>query len=122
MNANDTVSGALGTEPPEHMAEMVEHAREASRFLKGLAHEGRLIILCTLVEGEKSVSELGAILGADQPIVSQQLARLRADDFVKTRRWGKKIYYSLASDEVRQVVELLYRLFCEKSAPDDAAS
>ncbi len=92
---------------------MLEHAREASRFLKALAHDQRLMILCMLVEGEHSVSELCATLGASQPIVSQQLARLREDDFVATRREGKNIYYSLANEEAREMVRLLYRLFCE---------
>lgn len=117
MQPQETYSGALGADPPEHMADMVAHAREASGFLKALAHEGRLIILCMLVEGEKSVSELGHILDASQPVVSQQLARLRMDDFVKTRREGKHVYYSLANEEVREVVTLLYRLFCERMEP-----
>ena len=99
--------------PYGRSADMVEHAREATRFLKALAHEGRLMILCMLVDGERSVSELGDMLGASQPIVSQQLARLRADEFVATRRQGKNVYYSLANEEVREIVTLLYRLFCE---------
>ncbi len=110
----NTPSDAGGAALPAQSAEMVEHAREASRFLKALAHDQRLMILCMLVEGERSVSELCAILGASQPIVSQQLARLREDDFVATRRQGKNVYYSLANDEVREVVSLLYRLFCER--------
>lgn len=100
--------------PTQSASDMAEHAREASRFLKALAHDQRLMILCMLVEGERSVSELCATLGTPQPIVSQQLARLREDDFVATRRQGKNIYYSLANEEVREVVSLLYRLFCER--------
>lgn len=109
-----------GADLPAPSAEMVEHAREASRFLKALAHDQRLMILCMLVEGERSVSELGAALGASQPIVSQQLARLREDEFVATRRQGKNVYYSLANEEVREVVSLLYRLFCERRGTNSA--
>lgn len=113
MQTANTPLDAGDASPPAQSAEMVEHAREAARFLKALAHEGRLMILCMLVEGECSVSELGEILGVSQPVVSQQLARLRADGFVATRRQGKNVYYSLANEEVREVVSLLYRLFCE---------
>ncbi|MDZ7747774.1 MAG: metalloregulator ArsR/SmtB family transcription factor [Halofilum sp. (in: g-proteobacteria)] len=116
MHTANTPVHADAVSPPAQSADMLEHAREATRFLKALAHEGRLMILCMLVEGERSVSELGDMLGAPQPIVSQQLARLRADDFVATRRQGKNVYYSLANEEVREVVTLLYRLFCEAEA------
>lgn len=68
---------------------MVGNAKRASDFLKALAHESRLVILCILAEGEKSVSELEDILKLRQPTVSQQLARLRADRLVATRRNGK---------------------------------
>ncbi len=97
--------------------EMAESAARTSGFLKTLANEHRLLILCQLVEGEKSVGELEALLGLRQPTLSQQLARLRADGVVKTRRQAKMIYYSLASDETQRVLELLYRLFCERVRP-----
>ncbi|MBT6111064.1 MAG: winged helix-turn-helix transcriptional regulator, partial [Rhodospirillales bacterium] len=77
--------------------EMVNNAKEASGFLKGLANENRLMILCSLAEGEKNVSELEAMLNVRQPTLSQQLARLRSDNLVSTRRDAKAIYYSLAS-------------------------
>ena len=93
--------------------DMMENARAASRFLKALANENRLLLLCLLAEGERSVSELEAQLGLRQPTISQQLARLRAEELVATRRDGKAIYYSLASEEARRVVQLLYELFCE---------
>ncbi len=93
---------------------MVGNARRASDFLKALAHESRLMILCILAEGEKSVSELEDILSLRQPTVSQQLARLRADGLVSTRRDGKAIYYNLASDEARVVIGAIYDVFCRK--------
>ena len=74
---------------------MMESAHEASGFLKALAHEGRLLILCLLIDGEKSVGEIEDMLSLRQPAISQQLARLRADGLVETRREGKNIFYSL---------------------------
>jgi DNA-binding transcriptional ArsR family regulator len=93
---------------------MVDNAKRASDFLKALAHESRLMILCILAEGEKSVSELEQQLSLRQPTVSQQLARLRADGLVSTRRDGKIVYYSLASDEARVVIGTIYDVFCRK--------
>ena len=93
---------------------MVDNAKRASDFLKALAHENRLMILCILAEGEKSVGELEDILSLRQPTVSQQLARLRADGLVSTRRDGKAIYYNLASQEARVVIGAIYDVFCRK--------
>ena len=93
---------------------MVDNAKRASAFLKALAHESRLIILCILAQGEKSVSELEQELNLRQPTVSQQLARLRADGLVSTRRDGKTVYYSLASDEARTIIGAIYDVFCRK--------
>jgi DNA-binding transcriptional ArsR family regulator len=92
---------------------MMASAHEASEFLKALAHEGRLLILCLLIDGEKSVGEIEDLLSLRQPAISQQLARLRADGLVETRREGKNIFYSLARSEVRDVVGTLHRSFCE---------
>ena len=92
---------------------LVSNAHGASEFLKALSHEARLMILCLLVDGEKSVSEIEQALKLRQPAVSQQLARLRADDLVEARRDGKNIYYSLARSEVRDIIEALHRAFCK---------
>ena len=100
----------------DEMAAMMESAMAASDFLKALANENRLLLLCLLSEGEKSVTELENTLELRQPTVSQQLARLRADNLVSHRREGKTIYYSLASDEARQVIALMYELFCAPKA------
>jgi DNA-binding transcriptional ArsR family regulator len=93
---------------------MVGNAKRASDFLKALAHESRLMILCFLADGEKSVGELKELLNLRQPTVSQQLARLRADGLVSTRRDGKTIYYNLASAEARVVIGAIYEVFCKK--------
>lgn len=97
--------------PPDEMA---ENAQKASAYLKTLAHEGRLMILCHLGSGEKSVGELESLLGIRQAAVSQMLARLREEGLVETRRDGKTIYYSLAGDDTQRVIGLLYDIFCNK--------
>jgi ArsR family transcriptional regulator len=95
---------------------MIENARDATDFLKALGHEGRLMILCRLVEGECSVTELEDLLSARQAAVSQQLARLRLEGLVKTRREGKVMYYSLADQRVERMIGLLYDLFCGRGS------
>ncbi len=97
----------------ENMEDMGEHARAAADLLKALAHETRLMILCLLVEGEKSVGELEQLMLLRQPSVSQQLARLRFDGLVKARRDGRTIYYTLGSEEAKKVVTLIYDLYCK---------
>ena len=99
------------------VADLMEQARHASEFLKAFSHEARLVILCLLVEGEKSVSELERLLNLRQPAVSQQLARLRADNLVEVRREGKNMYYSLARPEVREIISVLHRVFCNARKP-----
>ena len=85
----------------------------ASNFLKAISHEGRLMILCHLVSGEKSVTELENLLSARQAAVSQQLSRLRLEGLVQPRRDGKTIYYSLTDDRPRKILEVVYELFCK---------
>jgi ArsR family transcriptional regulator len=92
---------------------MVGKAVDASNFLKAISHEGRLLILCHLVSGEKSVTELEELLSARQAAVSQQLARLRLEGLVTPRRDGKTIYYSLTDERPRRILELVYELFCQ---------
>lgn len=91
---------------------MLEQARKASDLLKALSHESRLLILCLLAQGERSVSELEGIMNMPQAAVSQQLARLRFDRLVNSRRDGRVIYYSIASEEVSSIIGPLYDLFC----------
>jgi len=101
---------------PSNRETMAGKAKEASDFLKALAHQSRLLILCILGEGEKSVTELERLLALRQPTVSQQLARLRADGLVSARRDGKTIFYSLASDDVRVIIDALHHVFCRDRA------
>lgn len=97
----------------EELDRIVDKATTASNFLKAISHEGRLMILCHLVTGEKSVTELEELLAARQAAVSQQLSRLRLEGLVVPRRDGKTIYYSLADDRPRKMLECVYDLFCK---------
>ena len=100
---------------PTPPTEMAQNASDAATYLKTLAHEGRLMILCHVGSGEKSVGELEQLLDLRQAAVSQMLARLRDDGLVTTRREGKTIFYALADDKTAEVISMLYRLFCAPS-------
>ena len=101
----------------EDLENLENSADAAARLLKALSNKDRLLILCYLAEGERRVGDLESLLDLRQPTLSQQLARLRIEGLVTTRRSGKSIYYSLASHEVQAVIETLHRLYC---APDGA--
>lgn len=97
---------------PEDMDKMASNAVRAANFLKAISHEGRLMILCYLASGEKSVTDLEELLSARQAAVSQQLSRLRMEGLVTPRREGKVIYYSLTDKRSTQIMEVVYDLFC----------
>ncbi|WP_342773113.1 metalloregulator ArsR/SmtB family transcription factor [Pararhodobacter zhoushanensis] len=94
--------------PPEALA--IE-ARAAADFLKALGHDGRLMMLYHLCERDHTVTELEQLIMSRQAAVSQQLARLRHEKLVTTRRDGNQIIYSLADNRVREMVEMIHRLF-----------
>lgn len=96
----------------DDLDKMAESATDASNFLKAISHEGRLMILCHLATGEKSVTELENLLAARQAAVSQQLSRLRLEGLVTPRREGKAIFYRLTDDRPRQILDLVYDMFC----------
>jgi DNA-binding transcriptional ArsR family regulator len=105
-------SGQAGTAVEPGIAEALgSRATEAAAFLKALSHEGRLMILCHLAAQERSVTELEALLGARQAAVSQQLARLRLEGLVSTRRDGKAIFYRISDPKVMQQVRLMQEIF-----------
>jgi DNA-binding transcriptional ArsR family regulator len=93
-------------------ARIRDKAQIATDVLKSISHEGRLLILCSLAHGERSVTELETMLGTRQSAISQQLARLRQDGIVAARRDGKQIFYRLTDDRVRRVIESVYELYC----------
>ncbi len=96
-------------------AEMEQQATIAANFLKALSHEGRLMILCHLSSGEKSVTELEHLLDSRQAAVSQQLARLRLEGLVSCRREGKAIFYSIQDPKVSRTIALVYDMFCHRA-------
>jgi len=98
----------------DELDRLISNATVASNFLKALSHEGRMVILCHLVTGEKSVTELEDLLSARQAAVSQQLSRLRLEGLVIPRREGKAIYYRLADDRPQKLLETVYELFCSE--------
>ncbi len=98
--------------------DMMRNARLATDFLKALSHETRLLLLCLLSEGERSVTDLENTLSLRQPTISQQLARLRLDGLVTTRRDGKTVYYSIADEDIKRVIALLYEIFCKGQGQD----
>ena len=107
------MSAATEKDPmQEAMQVMVDNAQSAADMLKALSHEGRLMILCHLVGGEKSVTELEQLLAVRQAAVSQHLSRLRAEGLVTTRRDGKAVYYALAGTSSRQIIEVLHNIYC----------
>ena len=92
---------------------MQSSAARASDMLKLLGHPHRLMILCQLKMGEKSVSELAETVGVAQSPLSQHLARMRYEDVVETRRDGQTVYYSLKDGEAEKLIGALYEIFCE---------
>ena len=87
-------------------------AEETSTLLGAMANAKRLLVMCNLLEGEKSVGELADIVGLSPAALSQHLGKMRALRLVETRRDGQTIYYRLASEAVREILETLYRLYC----------
>ncbi|MBP2280075.1 DNA-binding transcriptional ArsR family regulator [Psychrobacter sp. PL19] len=108
-------SNATNFAPLDLAKQMQEASLQASQLLKSLSHPDRLILLCQLTQGEYCVSELEKLVGVGQPSLSQQLGILRKDQLVTTRREGKQIYYSIASDDALAVLQLLYQRFCSKA-------
>ena len=96
---------------------MGKHLQEAADLMRKLSNSNRLLIVCKLVEGELSVSELEMSLGIKQPVLSQQLAELREAGIVEPRREAKSVYYSLSDPQTTRLISALYAIFC---APNSA--
>lgn len=91
---------------------MRDHASAAATLMKALGNESRLMILCLLAEGERSVGEINDLVALSQSALSQQLGRLRAQGLVRTRRESQTIYYSLAPGPADRVIQLLHDIYC----------
>ena len=102
--------------PPAPPSEMARSAEAAAAYLKTLAHEGRLMILCHLAGGPRSVTELEKLLSARQAMVSQHLARLRHEGLVTYRREGQAIFYAIADPKVLRTVALVAEMFRDPPA------
>lgn len=94
------------------VAELQDKAVDAANLLKSMSNESRLLILCNLAEGEKSVGELQELVELSQSALSQHLAVLRRDGLVTTRRSAQSIFYSLASEPAKAIMATLYAYFC----------
>lgn len=104
---------AKATKPDApQLSDMQLHAADAAGLMKALGNESRLMILCVLAEGERSVGDLNTVVPLSQSALSQQLARLRQQGLVKTRRESQTIYYSLAEGPADRVIKLLHDIYC----------
>jgi DNA-binding transcriptional ArsR family regulator len=99
------------------LAAVQEHATEAAAFLKALANDQRLLVLCSLLQGPLSVGEINELVPLSQSALSQHLGVLREAGLVSTNRQAQTIYYALAKGPALQVMEILYRAFCAPAAP-----
>ncbi|MDY6812887.1 MAG: metalloregulator ArsR/SmtB family transcription factor [Pseudomonadota bacterium] len=98
--------------PALPLAELQTQAAEAAQWLRSLANERRLLILCNLLAGERTVGELAEPVGLGQSALSQHLARLRHEGLVQCRRDGQYVYYGLADERVARLIGLLHEMFC----------
>ena len=98
------------------VTELRERAGDAAKFLKSMSNASRLLILCHLADGEKSVGELQSLVDLSQSALSQHLAVLRRDGIVSTRRSSQTIFYSLANEPAQEIMATLYDYFCGSSS------
>ena len=112
MNRSNEV---VGPEDFARLTELHDMASNACELLKAMANEWRLMILCHLAEGEKTVSELQSLLGLSQSALSQHLAVLRREKIVRSRKHAQSVSYSLSGDEATRVMETLYELYCNQA-------
>lgn len=108
----------LATMRPE---DMHEHAGDAARLLKALSNEKRLMILCLLVDTERSVGEINAQVDLSQSALSQHLAVLREEGLVQTRREAQTIRYSLAEGPAKRIIATLHAIYCDPYGPTGRA-
>ncbi len=112
IEGHDPATGSVADGAAESLVTaLADHAEPAAALMKALSHEGRLLILCHLAAGEKSVSELESLIGQRQAAVSQQLARLRLEGLVTTRRAGKAIFYAIRDPRTVGLLACLPKLF-----------
>ena len=111
----ESTEKAVGPDDFAKLTELHDMAANACELLKAMANEWRLMILCHLAEGEKTVSELQGLLGLSQSALSQHLAILRREKIVRARKQAQSVSYSLSGDEATKVMETLHEVFCDKA-------
>ena len=109
------------SQPSVDTQQLQQAACQASQLLKAIANEFRLLILCNLMAGEKQVAELNELIDLSQSALSQHLGRLRQEGLVQTRRESQAIFYSLSSPEVKQIIAVLYDLYCSPARQSGSA-
>jgi DNA-binding transcriptional ArsR family regulator len=112
VNRSCELSGFMLQQSELRPAELETYAAQAAAMLRSIANKSRLLVLCNLVDGEKSVGELQRIIGISQSALSQHLATLRAKRLVAVRREAQTIYYRLNGPEATAVLQTLYALYC----------
>jgi DNA-binding transcriptional ArsR family regulator len=105
-----------------NLTDLQSKAETVEGLLKSVGNRNRLVVLCELLKGERSVGALQHAIGLSQSALSQHLARLRADGIVATRRESQTIHYSLASEKVSRLIGLLYELYCAPTCADADAT
>ncbi len=101
--------------PVIDLPKMREAASQACALMRAMSNPDRLMLLCQLAQGERRVGELEELLDIQQPTLSQQLAVLREEALVETRRDGKQIYYRIASEAALAVMDVLYSAYCSEN-------
>ena len=123
VSKNQTAVGALmPRKTSARMVELQRNARRVAGLLKAMSNPARLIILCQIAEGERSVGELARAVGLSQSSISQHLAVLRAQTVVSSRRAGQTVLYSLASKEVEALMSTLHAVFCREAVTPRASA
>jgi len=97
---------------------MQMRASEATSLLSAMCNEKRLLILCQLIDGERTVNELAELVGAPQPTVSQHLGLLRREGLINVRQDGRTHFYTLAGNEAREILGTLQSLYCDPTSKD----
>ena len=105
-----------------NIKQMAATADKVADLMKMLSNKHRLMILCQLVESEKSVGQLAKLLGVREPAMSQQLATLRREGLIRPRREAQTIKYALARDDVRRLIGFLYDTYCRDTVPEGGRS
>ncbi|HWK69004.1 MAG TPA: metalloregulator ArsR/SmtB family transcription factor [Rhizobiaceae bacterium] len=108
--------------PTAQVSEMLDNAVDAAEFLKKLANPTRLMIVCALIDGERSVRDLEDTLHIRQPGLSQQLAELREAGFIEGRKESKSVFYRLADDRIAGFIDVMYRMFCAPGDSDETTA